>query len=80
MSARGVQGMTTSMDPVDGIAAARLFHYLGDLFTEMASSDDPCRLESLTEQAVDAIRTIDELLGTAESTMASATRERARWQ
>jgi hypothetical protein len=76
----GAPGMTPAMDPVDGIAVARLFHYLGDLFSEMAVSDDPLLAETLAEQAIDAIRTIDDLLGSDESNMAVAARERARWQ
>jgi HD-like signal output (HDOD) protein len=68
------------MDSVDGITVARLFHYLGDLFTELAVNDDPLVAEALAEQAVDAIRAIDELLGSDESHVMVAARERARWQ
>jgi hypothetical protein len=69
------------MDPADGMVVGRLFHHLGDLFTEMAASDDPRLAESLTEQAIDAIRTIDEVLGGRDrSCMITTARERARWQ
>ncbi len=68
------------MDSFDGMAVARLFHYLGDLFAQIAVSDDPVTAEALAEQAVDAIRTIDELLGEDDSNLVAATRERARWQ
>jgi hypothetical protein len=75
------RGMTRTMDPADGLVVARLFHHLGDLFTEMAASDDPRLAESLAEQAIDAIRTIDEVLaGEDRSEMIAAARERARWQ
>jgi hypothetical protein len=72
--------MSRLMNSVDGITVARLFHYLGDLFTELAVNDDPLIAETLVEQAVDAIRTIDELLGSDESQVMVATHERARWQ
>jgi hypothetical protein len=46
----------------------------------LAVNDDPLIAETLVEQAVDAIRTIDELLGSDESQVMVATHERARWQ
>lgn len=72
--------MSNMMDAFDGMAVARLFHHLGDLFAEIAVSDDPTVAEKLAQQAVDAIRTIDELLGDEDSNLVLATRERARWQ
>jgi hypothetical protein len=64
-----VQG--THVDAADRITAARFFHHIGDLFAEMATTEDPLQLESLMDEVGVSLRAIDELLddqgGTSEA-------------